>query len=98
MNCHVVVPDLFHDARAGAAPYDGLALPALETLLARGAASRLAGMSLERWLAAAFRIAGGPDLPLAALGLLGDGGDPASACWLQADPVHLRVHRDELLL
>src|SRR6185436_15905588 len=98
MNCHVLVPDLFQEARAGGPPYDGLALPALETLIARGASIRLVGASLERWLAATFRIPPAPDLPLAALSLLGDGVDPGTACWMQADPVHLQVHRDQLLL
>jgi hypothetical protein len=60
--------------------------------------AKIAGLSLERWLAATFRIAADPDLPLAALSLLGDGAAPGAACWLQADPVHLRVHRDQLLL
>ncbi len=83
---------------AGAGLYGGLALPALETLLARGRSSDLPGASLERWLAAAFRIAARPDLPLAALSLRGEGVDPGDAFWLRADPVHLSVQRDQLLL
>jgi hypothetical protein len=97
-DCHLLVADLFPAGSSGSALYAGLALPALETLLARGRSSGLAGASLERWLATTFRIAAGPDLPLAALSLLGDGGDPGSGCWLEADPVHLRVHRDQVLL
>lgn len=96
MNCHLLVPDLFHAAGAGL--YGGLALPALETLLARGRSSELPGASLERWLATTFRIAARPDLPLAALSLAGEGVDPGDSFWLRADPVHFSVQRDQLLL
>ena len=98
MNCHLLIPSVFLPAGAGPERYRDLALPALETLLARGALVRLPGMSLERWLAAAFRVAPQYDLPLAALSLRGDGADPRDACWVQADPVHLQLHRDHLLL
>jgi hypothetical protein len=36
--------------------------------------------------------------PIAPLTLLGDGGDPAEDNWLRADPVHLRVSRDNVQL
>jgi hypothetical protein len=98
MNCHLLVPDVFHVAAGGTGLYAGLELRALEALFARGKMQRLPGLSLERWLAATFRIAADPDLSLAALSLLGDGAAPGAACWLQADPVHLRVYRDQLLL
>jgi len=39
-----------------------------------------------------------PELPHAALSLLGEGSDPADACWLHADPVHLLAQRAELAL
>src|SRR6201999_3926664 len=84
MNCHLLVPDLLHAARTGTALYDGLALPALETLLARGGQSGLAAAPRDRWLAATSRIAAGHDLPLAALSLSSHGVDPGNACWLQA--------------
>lgn len=98
MDCHLLIPELFLPDSSGAAPYHELALPALETLLARGAQQRYAGMSLERWLAAAFRVAPQYDLPLAAASLRGEGVDPGDACWLRADPVHLKVQRDHLIL
>jgi hypothetical protein len=71
-------------------------VPALETLLARGRRSRTGGSSLERWMAAAWRLPAG--LPLAPYALRGDGGDPGDDCWMHADPVHLKVHRDHLVL
>jgi hypothetical protein len=98
MGCHLLIPDLFLPDGSGAALYDELALPALETLLARGALQRSPGMSLERWLGAAFEVEQQYDLPLAAASLRGDGVDPGAACWLRADPVHLKVQRDQLVL
>mgnify|MGYP001562468657 CR=1 FL=1 len=98
MNCHLLVPDLFWPAAAGAEPYRGIELPALETLLARGRCTRIAGCSLERWLAAAYRLGPAYELPLAPLALRGDGGEPGDHCWMQADPVHLKVHGDRLIL
>ena len=96
MNCHLLVSDLFWPASAGNEPYNGLALPALETLFARGRGIRTAGASLERWLAAEYRLSEG--LPLAPFSLRGDGGQPGKVCWMRADPVHLKLHGDRLIL
>ncbi len=96
MNCHLLVSDLFWPASAGNEPSSGLALPALETLLARGRRVRTAGASLERWLAAEYRVSDG--LPLAPFSLRGDGGEPGGDCWMRADPVHLKLHGDRLIL
>ena len=96
MNCHLLVSDLFWPASAGNEPYNGLALPALETLLARGRRVRTAGASLERWLAAEYRLSDG--LPLAPFSLRGDGGEPGRDYWMRADPVHLKLHGDRLIL
>jgi hypothetical protein len=96
MNCHLLVSNLFWPASAGNEPYSGLALPALETVLARGRGVRTAGASLERWLAAEYRLPDG--LPLAPFSLRGDGGEPGRDCWMRADPVHLKLHGDRLIL
>jgi hypothetical protein len=96
MNCHLLVSDLFWPASAGNEPYNGLALPALETLLARGRGVKTAGASLERWLAAKYHLSDG--LPLAPFSLRGDGGEPGQDCWMRADPVHLKLHGDRLVL
>ena len=96
MNLHLLVPELFWPAGAGVEPYRGLQLPALETLLARGARTRAAGTSLERWLATAHGLSA--ELPLAPYSLRGDGVEPGNHWWLRADPVHLKVHGDRLVL
>jgi hypothetical protein len=96
MRIHLLVPELFWPTRAGVEPYRGLALPALETLLARGARTRTAGVSLERWLAVAHGLS--PQLQLAPYSLRGDGVEPGDYWWLRADPVHLKLHGDRLVL
>ncbi len=98
MNCHLLVPDLFWPAAAGIEPYRGLELPALESLLARGRSRKTAGRSLERWLAGAYHVVPQHDLPLAPLALRGDGAEPGPHWWMRADPVHLRVQGDRLML
>ena len=92
----MLVPDLFWPAAAGDEPYRGLALPALETLLGRGRRVRTSGSSLERWLAGRYHLA--DELPLAPFSLRGDGGEPGADSWMRADPVHLRLHGDRLIL
>jgi hypothetical protein len=73
-------------------------LPALELLLARSDRSTLEETAAPRWLMRQFGVSTEDELPAGALSLLGDGGQPGEACWLRADPVHLRVHRDQLIL
>jgi len=74
-----------------------LRLPALELLLARGRARSSESESTERWLGEAFGLEEAP-LPAGALTLIAHHGDPGAACWARADPVHLRLMRDRLIL
>lgn len=90
MHCELVVPRLF--AGEAADP-----LPAIELLLARGRASDSERCGLYAWLQEAFGLEEGAH-PAGALTLLGAGGEPGDACWVRADPVHLRVMRDRLIL
>lgn len=52
----------------------------------------------EAWLCTAFGVARQIDWPAAPFALLGEGTDPGSGYWLRADPVHLRLLRNHLLL
>ncbi len=88
MHCELVVPGLFAgatDARA----------PALELLLARGRSATSQSQPLEAWLQHEFGLAA---LPAGALTLLAANRDPGDACWARADPVHLRLARDRLIV
>lgn len=90
MHCELLVPGLFAGDPAGP-------LPAIERVLARGRASSAGRCTMQHWLQDAFELGDRP--PAAgALTVLGAGGDPGDACWMRADPVHLRVMRDRLVL
>jgi hypothetical protein len=90
MHCELLVPGLF------GAPA-GVRLPALELLLARGRRTHDDAQSTERWLLAGFDL----DLeatPAGALTLMAEGADHAEASWARADPVHLRLLRDRMIV
>lgn len=89
MHCELIVPGLFAAAGARA--------PALETLLARGRGARSPARTPEGWLQSAFGLEGQP-IAAGALTLAGRGGAPGEACWARADPVHLRLMRDRLVV
>ena len=77
---------------------EGLRLPALRTLLARGTRLPLSVNTLEAWLCTAFAISSAGECPVAPYSLRAENSDPGTAFWLKADPVHLRVHGDQLIL
>jgi hypothetical protein len=70
---------------------------ALELLLARGRSRSRAAQRVEDWLQEAFELGERP-FPAGALTLLATGGDPGETSWARADPVHLRVMRDRLVV
>jgi len=90
MHCELVVPGLL-------AARNTARLPGVELLMARGRCSRGAAESLEAWLQDAFEV---DDAALAAgaLTLFGAAGEPAGHRWSRADPVHLRLLRDRMVL
>ncbi len=94
---HVVLPGLLWPAVSVNEAVQGLRLPALGTLGARGRAQRRAALTLERWLASAFGL-GEAEPPSAALRLLADGFSPGAHAWICADPVHLRLVRDTVVI
>jgi len=74
------------------------ACPTLETLLARGL--RVDATEIPATFDAAIARCFGFDraVPYAALRLLGEGLDPGEHHWTCADPVHLRLHQERLIL
>ncbi len=95
MHLHLAVPDLLwpdpHYQQAGAA----LALPALLALLAKGRMRTESARDLNDWLLEAYGV---PDAGAAAYSHRADGGDARGGSCLRADPCHLRVNRDKLVL
>lgn len=92
MRCHVLIPHLFWPDPV----FRIEALPHLETLLARGERTRTEGQSLEEWLCRAYLVRPQQDWPVAPLSL--SVGAEDLDYWLRADPVHMQVRRDHLVL
>lgn len=95
----VLIPHLFpSSARLLETAAQDLHLPALQTLLARGTRQPCPAEGVEAALCAALGIARQQDWPLAPITLEADGGVAGGAYWLRADPVHLQVMRDRIVL
>jgi len=94
----LIVPYLFPPARLLEAAMQDLRLPAFETLLARGRPAACAAEGVEAQVCAALGIPRQQDFPIAPITLQYDGGEPGAHYWLRADPVHLRVMRDRIVL
>lgn len=92
---HIAVPDLFLSGETAARATEGMELPALETFLARAEVESVAADSLEAWICRAFGVDDGAVAPVT---LLADGGQPGAAYWLRADPVHLTLRGNEMIL
>ena len=90
MHVEIVAPALL--AAQGASRH-----PALELLLARGRRTHDDPIALEGWLAREFGLGEEP-LPAGALTALAGGLEPGEDAWLRADPVHLRLQRDSMML
>ncbi|MHB1215800.1 MAG: hypothetical protein ACYCY9_12520 [Thiobacillus sp.] len=94
----LIVPYLFPSARLLEAAAQNLRLPALQTLLARGTRQSCPAEGVEAALCEALDITRQQDWPLAPITLEADGGMAGHAYWLRADPVHLQVMRDHIVL
>lgn len=96
-NVHLVVADLFLPQDFAAEVCAGLHLPALEKILSRGILlDSNAVQSMEALLCSLFSVPDHGNAPVAAISAafdaLGDG------CWLRADPVHVRLQREQVVL
>jgi len=97
MHLTLVIPGLVWKSDALPHPARELPLPALAALLGRGEARWLPAADTERRLADAFRMTD-DELPWGAVRWAGEGGDPGVDCWMCADPVHLRLAGDRIIL
>ena len=94
MPLDLLIPDLLLPGDAPAT-LRAARLPHAEKWLARARSAREPGSSALRWLARQHGI--GEPVPVAAMSRLGEGRD-SQGQWLRADPVHLRVENDGLVL
>lgn len=98
MRCTLLIPHLWWSKGAGEDAYRDLRLPHLRRFMARARRRTFPAIGWEAWLCQAFEVERQADWPIAPFTLMVDGIDPGEAFWLRADPVHLRPHRDQLLL
>lgn len=81
------------------AAQDAPLAPALATLLSRGDELPDARCEDESaWLCGEFGVARQTDWPSAPIAVFGAGMPPGKEFWLHADPIHLQVQRDRMLL
>jgi len=98
MRCTLLIPDLLAPVEVGSEVYADLRVPCIETALARGDIVQRAPVTREDWLCERFGVAAQSDRPLAPLMLKADGGVPGNNYWLCAEPVHIRVDRNRLVV
>jgi len=92
----LLVPDLIWPEPGDQFTLGKLSAPGLEWLLAHAKPERRPRRPFELVLADCFGLA---DPPCGALRLLGEGSEEArSGYWLCADPVHLRLHQERIVL
>lgn len=96
MHVHLLVPDLLGPLTLSTPPGE-LRLPGAELLFARGRRDR-ADLCMESWLKARYGLDTSDDAGLAAFSLLGEGLSPGPHAWLRADPVHIKVGMDSMML
>ena len=81
------------------AEQDAPLVPALKTLLSRGDDTPDVRCEDEAaWLCEQFGVARQTDWPSAPVAVFGAGMPPGKDFWLHADPVHLQVQRDRMVL
>ncbi|SCY43678.1 phosphoglycerate mutase [Nitrosospira sp. Nsp13] len=100
-NLHLLVPSLFWPDTSLPEIYRDLPLPGLENLLAKSLCTEDQPQEIEAWLCRAFGVSKQRDWPVASITLEGDGAGSLKAgsdYWIRADPVHLRIERDQILL
>ncbi|MGB8339936.1 MAG: hypothetical protein WCD07_10815 [Burkholderiales bacterium] len=97
VDCHLLIPALFIDALKGA-EYRDLRTPALQILLALADMRPAIADRYHEWLAKRFGMSMGENIPVAPITASDDGHEPGKNFWLRADPVHLRIQRDQIVL
>ena len=114
MHVHLLIPSLFWPDPTLPEIYQGLSLPALQNLIAKSTRTVEPALDADAWLCRAFGLAqqGQNDLPIAAITLQAEtaestrrsGFSPTSLTvglkpnLLRADPVSIRIERDQMLL
>jgi len=96
MHVELLIPGLLPVGERLADALNRASLPALERLLAKGRRTRDESASPERWLAEGFGLE--EDFPAGALSFASRSGEDNGEFRMRADPVHLRLGRDRMVL
>ncbi|MEP6605711.1 MAG: phosphoglycerate mutase, partial [Nitrosospira sp.] len=97
----MLIPTLFWPGTSLPEIYRDLALPSLENMLAKSLCTNDESTAIEAWLCRAFGVEQQHDWPVAPITLQMDGKGSLKAkedYWIRADPVHLRIERDQVIL
>lgn len=100
-NLHLLIPSLFWNRITQPETLDGLSLPAVENFLAKSSQTQQTSQGFEAWLCQVFGISKQQNWPIAPILLQFENTEQASAengYWLRADPVHLRIEQNHILL
>jgi len=103
MHLHLLIPSLFWPEPSLTGIYHDLSLPGLEGLLSKSSVteSETQEVEVDAWLCDAFGIAKQQDWPIAPITLKVDGMENGArdySYWIRADPVHLHIEHDQILL
>lgn len=94
---HLVIPGLFASIQV-LPETEASRLSALSLLNERGTKNTCEDDGVEALLCRQFGITRQTDWPLAAISFVFDDGRAGSDYWLRADPAHIQIHRDKLIL
>lgn len=102
MNLTLLIPNLLWPDISQPEIYNDLSLPSLEVLLSKSTAAISPPQEIETWLCKEFNVAKQQnDWPIAPLMLHADAPDLAKTSkdfWMRADPVHLRIEQNHIML
>lgn len=102
MHIHLLIPNLFWPDSSVKQVIKHCSLPALESILTKSEILQQPSEGIEAWLCEMFGVSKQQDWPIAPITLnfdnKGDNLETNIKYWLRADPVHLRIANNHLLL
>ena len=102
MNLNLTIPHLFWPDVSQLEIYNDLLMPSLEALLSKSTSLQNPSQEIEMWLCQAFNVEKQScNWPIAPIMLHIDGQDLIKTnkdFWIRADPVHLRIEQNHLML
>ncbi|GKS68216.1 hypothetical protein W03_02200 [Nitrosomonas sp. PY1] len=102
MNLQILIPNLFWPDSSQPEIYGDLSLSGLEKILSKSEKSIYPSETLEAWLCKSFHVDKQKcDWPIAPIMVQNDSMNsilPNSDFWMRADPVHLRIEQNHIML